>query len=176
MKARHFIPTLVFAGLAVALYVGLGLDPRETPFALRDKPVPVFSLPSVFEGGPRFSDKDLKRGEVSVVNFFATWCGPCLAEHPFLLELSQMDVAPLYAVDYKDSAEKAAAFLRSRGNPFDKIGQDPDGRTAIDWGLAGVPETFVVDQTGRIVYRFQGAINRAILTKEILPLIERLKK
>lgn len=176
MKARHFIPSLVFVALLVALYVGLGLDPRETPFALKDKPVPVFSIPSVFEGQPGFSDADLKRGEVSVVNFFATWCGPCLAEHPLLLELSQMDVAPVYGVDYKDSAEKAAAFLRGRGNPFDKIGQDPDGRVAIDWGLAGVPETFVVDREGRIVYRFQGAINRAILNKEILPLIEQLKK
>lgn len=176
MNARHFLPALIFVGLAVALYVGLGLNPRETPFALKDQPAPVFNLPSIFDGEPGFSDADLKQGRVSVVNFFATWCAPCLAEHPYLIELAEKGVADIYAVNHKDSADKAAAFLRGRGNPFDRVGADPTGRVFIDWGLSGVPETFVVDGDGTIVYRFPGGINRAIIKRQILPLIEQLQQ
>ena len=175
MSARHFFPALIFIFLAVALYVGLGLNPRETPFALKDQPAPAFNLPSIFEDDPGFSDAELRQGRVSVVNFFATWCAPCIAEHPYLIELADTDVADIYAVNHKDSAEKAAAFMRSRGNPFDRIGADPKGRVFIDWGLSGVPETFVVDGAGKIVYRFPGGINRAIINQQILPLIERLQ-
>jgi len=176
MSGRHFFPAIIFICLAIALYVGLGLNPRETPFALKDQPAPAFALPSIFEGEPGFSDADLRQGRVSVVNFFATWCAPCIAEHPYLIELAEKGVADIHAVNHKDSAEKAAAFLRSRGNPFDRVGADPSGRVFIDWGLSGVPETFVVDGAGKIVYRFPGGLNRAVIKNRILPLIEQLQQ
>lgn len=173
MKPQHILPVMIFMGLAGALFYGLFLNPRETPFALKDKPVPVFDLPTVTEGGLGLKTADLEVGEVSVVNFFATWCAPCRAEHPLLMALAEQGVT-LHGINYKDKKETAQLYLQASGDPFTRTGFDETGRTGIDWGLAGVPETFVIDKNGKVVWRIQGPVNDAIVRNQLMPLLEEL--
>ena len=176
MKRRLFylLPVALFAILAVGLYIGLGLDPRETAFPLKDEAPPSFSLAPLYEGEPGLSDADLRTGKVVVLNFFASWCAPCKVEHPYLMHLATRDDVVLMGIDYKDTPETARAWLRQSGNPFTLIGRDDDGRTGIDWGIAGVPETFILNAEGRVVYRQQGPINQPILEHQLIPIIEGL--
>ena len=172
------IPLLIFAALTglflVALFAG---DPSRLPSALIGKPVPQFTLPPVeglrdgAEPVPGFSDKDLARGRVSLVNVWASWCAPCHVEHPFLVELVERGGFDLYGLNYKDKAVGARRFLGRYGNPFKAVGQDSSGRTAIDWGVYGVPETFVVDGSGKIVYKHVGPIDAQIIEERLLPAI-----
>ncbi|MFN3233223.1 MAG: DsbE family thiol:disulfide interchange protein [Alphaproteobacteria bacterium] len=173
MKPQHILPVLIFIGLAAALYVGLFLNPRETAFALKDKPVPQFKLPTVTEGGLGLQTVDLTSGEVSVVNFFATWCAPCRAEHPLLMQLADQGVV-MHGINYKDKMAAARLYLQASGDPFIRTGFDESGRTGIDWGLAGVPETFVIDKQGNVVWRVQGPLNDAIIRNQLMPLLEEL--
>lgn len=168
-------PLLIFAAIAVVLGIGLTLNPREVPSPLIGKPVPTFSLPPVQGRALGLSSTDLK-GEVSLVNVFASWCVACREEHPLLLELKQKGVVPIHGLNYKDRPEDAAKWLDDQGDPYTRTGADISGRVAIDWGVYGVPETFVIDRQGRIAYKQIGPLTPEVLKGTILPLIRRLRQ
>jgi len=167
------IPLLAFVAVAVLLAIGLTRNPREVPSPLIGKPVPVFSLAPVRGRTLGLSDKDLK-GRVSVVNVFASWCVPCRQEHPLIQRLAR-DV-PVHGLNYKDRPEDAARWLDELGDPYTRTGADLDGRVSIDWGVYGVPETFVIDRDGRIVYKQIGPISPHVLDERLLPLIRTLQR
>ncbi|MDA0339543.1 MAG: DsbE family thiol:disulfide interchange protein [Proteobacteria bacterium] len=175
MKPQYVLPVVIFMAIAVALFYGLFINPSQKPFALEGKPVPAFDLAPVVENGPGLATADLAAGEVTLINFFATWCAPCRAEHPLLMQLAARDDITIHGIDYKDRMEAAQLYLKASGNPFTRTGFDDTGRTGIDWGLSGVPETFVVDRAGNIVWRWQGALNDAVIANSLLPLLEKLQ-
>jgi cytochrome c biogenesis protein CcmG, thiol:disulfide interchange protein DsbE len=177
MKRLLFIlPLLVFAGVAVYFGFGLTRDPSKIPSALIDKPIPEFALPEIAgTGKPALTSATLK-GDVALVNVFASWCAPCRIEHPIFMRLARDNAVPIYGISYKDKAEDSAKWLRELGNPYSAIGWDFDGRVAIDWGVYGVPETFVVDKAGTIRFKHVGAVTPDVLNNKILPLIEELKR
>jgi cytochrome c biogenesis protein CcmG/thiol:disulfide interchange protein DsbE len=178
MKSRlpYLLPLGLFLVLAVYFAVGLTKDPKIIPSALIDKPAPEFTLPPVAGGStPGFATADLKKGEVSVVNVFASWCVPCRAEHPEINKLAKMGIVPVYGLNYKDTPEAARAWLNQLGDSYTATGADISGRVGIDWGVYGVPETFIVDGSGRIRFKHVGPIVGDKLEKEILPLIRQLQ-
>lgn len=165
------LPALLFALLAAIFLLRLyGGDPAVLPSALIGKPVPEFNLPPIeglSESGvpvPAFSNTDLTKGNITLVNFWASWCPPCRAEHPILMELGKRQDLELVGINQKDKAENARRFLGLHGNPFAKVGADPRGRVSIDWGVYGLPETFIIDAEGRIRFKHVGP-----LTQDILP-------
>lgn len=160
MKPAVWIPLAVFLGLAGALFVGLFLNPANVPSALISQPVPAFDLPPLYEDEPGLSSDMLDDGEVTLVNIFASWCAPCRIEHPVLMELAEAGI-PVHGVAYKDAPADSRRFLHRLGDPYSRIGVDEDGRTAIDFGVSGVPETFVIAGDGRIVYQQIGPIEDA---------------
>src|SRR6266536_487377 len=168
------LPLVLFFGLMLAFAVRLDRDPSKIPSALIGKPVPVFSLPPVKGRDLGLSSADL-RGEVSLVNVFASWCVACRQEHPLLMELKQAGVLPIHGLNYKDRPEDAARWLDEMGDPYTRTGADLDGRVAIDWGVYGVPETFIVDRNGRIVYKHIGPITPTVWQRTLLPLIRVLQ-
>jgi cytochrome c biogenesis protein CcmG/thiol:disulfide interchange protein DsbE len=170
-RLLYLIPVLVFAAVGVGLAVGLTRDPGTLPSALIDRPVPEFELPGL-EGDEGLSSADLE-GRVSLVNVFASWCVPCRVEHPVLMRLAEEGV-PIFGINYKDPPDQAKAWLAELGNPFEKIGADRDGRVGIEWGVYGVPETFVVDAKGRIRHRHVGPIQARDLERTLLPLLAEL--
>ena len=174
-RAALLVPLAAFAGLAVLLAVGLTLNPRTIPSPLIGKPVPRFSLPPVRGRTLGLSSNDL-RGHVSLVNVFASWCTACREEHPLLMQLSRERVVPIYGLDYKDRPEDAQRWLDDFGDPYARTGADIDGRVAINWGVYGVPETFVIDREGRIAYKLIGPVTAEFIDKTLLPLIARLRK
>ena len=174
-RLLYVLPVSAFVAIATALAIGLTSDPREIPSALIDKPVPEFSLPPVKGRAQGFSTADLT-GQVSLVNVFASWCVPCRAEHPLLLRLATENVVPIYGINYKDAPDDAARWLGELGDPYTRTGADLDGRVSVDWGVYGVPETFVIDRAGRIVHKHVGALTPRDLNQTILPLIERLRR
>ncbi len=167
------IPLLVFAGIAVFLAIGLRRDPREIPSPLIGKPVSDFALPAVRGRTLGLATADL-RGEVSLVNVFASWCVACREEHPLLMQIKREGRVSIQGLNYKDQPDDAARWLDEKGDPYTRTGADLDGRVAIDWGVYGVPETFVIDRQGRIAYKHIGAITPAVWTQTLLPLIRRL--
>ena len=170
-RALFLVPLALFLGLAVYFAVGLTKDPRILPSALIDKPAPEFALDPLKDGEQGLAKGDLG-GEVVLVNVFASWCVPCRAEHPVLMRLAEEKTIPIYGINYKDKPEDAARFLSQLGNPFKQIGVDSSGRTAIDWGVYGYPETFIVDASGHIRYRHVGQIYPHQLESLILPLMK----
>jgi cytochrome c biogenesis protein CcmG/thiol:disulfide interchange protein DsbE len=170
----YLLPVALFALLAVGFYGGLETDTNVLPSPLIDKPAPEFALPSLAGNGAGFSSADLN-GKVSLVNVFASWCVPCRAEHKVLTALAQAKRVPIFGINYKDKPEAARAWIADLGNPYTRIGAD-DGRVAIDWGVYGVPETFVVDRDARIRYKHVGPLTQADLQQKILPLIASLEK
>ena len=164
------MPLLVFAGLAVLFGVGLTLNPREVPSPLIGKPVPEFRLAPVKGRTLGLASADL-RGEVSIVNVFASWCVECRAEHPLWMQLKADGVVPLHGLNYKDRPDDAAAWLAELGDPYSRTGADLDGRVGIEWGVYGVPETFVVDGKGVVVYKHVGPISPEALEAKVLPAI-----
>ena len=162
--------------IAIYFALGLGMDPKIIPSALIDKPVPQFTLPPIEGGAGRgFSDADLKDG-VSVVNVFASWCVPCRIEHPVITRLAEMKVARVYGLNYKDDSKAALKWLADLGDPYDAHGADTKGRVAIDFGVYGIPETFIIDAAGVIRYKYVGPISAERLDTEILPLIRTLSQ
>ena len=172
-RLLFLIPMLVFAGVGIGLAVGLTRDPSILPSALIGKPVPEFDLPPV-DGldRPGFASADLK-GRPALVNVFASWCVPCRAEHPILMRLADQGV-PIYGINYKDKPDQASAWLGELGNPFERIGADRSGRVAIDWGVYGVPETFVIDAEGRIRHKFVGPLMPQDVDRTLLPMLAEL--
>jgi cytochrome c biogenesis protein CcmG, thiol:disulfide interchange protein DsbE len=172
---RFILPFIVFVVLVIFLFVGLNLDPREVPSPLVGKPAPAFTLPQLDNPKIMFSPQEMK-GKVWLFNVWASWCVACEAEHPVLLELSKLNIVPVYAMDYKDKREDALAILSQRGNPYAKTVSDADGRVGIDYGVYGVPETYVIDKQGIIRYKQIGPVTPQNLRKIILPLVAELEK
>lgn len=168
------LPVGGFALLAGLFAVGLGHDPSKLPSALIGKKVPDFDLPPVKGRMLGLSSKNLL-GEVSLVNVFASWCVACREEHPVFMELARKKLVPLHGLNYKDRPDDAAQWLNTMGDPYTRTGADLDGRVAIDWGVYGVPETFVVGADGTIVYKHIGAVTEDALTTTILPLVAKLR-
>jgi cytochrome c biogenesis protein CcmG, thiol:disulfide interchange protein DsbE len=166
------LPLILFLGLAAIFLTQLmsGRDTQTLPSALIGQPVPVTNLPPIaaLSAIPGITPEDFK-GRVTVLNVFASWCGPCREEHPVLMELAKDQRFQLIAINYKDKPENAAAFLSELGNPYAKIGADQNGRAGIDWGVYGVPETYVIGPDGTIRYKHVGPLHAAAVEKEILP-------
>ncbi|HTY66232.1 MAG TPA: DsbE family thiol:disulfide interchange protein [Alphaproteobacteria bacterium] len=175
-RLLYILPLLAFVAVAAWFAVGLTRDPNRIPSALIDKPMPEFQLPALAEiGVPGLATSDI-HGKVALVNVFASWCVPCRSEQPILMRLAREKGVILYGIDYKDQAPAGAAFLREFGNPYAAIGVDADGKVGIDWGVYGVPETFVIDREGRIRHKQIGPITPESLNTTILPLVAQLSK
>jgi cytochrome c biogenesis protein CcmG/thiol:disulfide interchange protein DsbE len=173
------LPLVVFAVLAGLFWYALQSgDPSRLPSALIGKPVPAFDLPSLdglLAGGapvPGFAARDLAQGEPTIVNVFASWCLECQVEHPLLLALGAKPGVRLFGVDYKDDPASARRFLGRYGNPYSRVGADPSGRVAIDFGVYGVPETYVIAGDGTIAYRHVGPLTEQAVQDKILPLLK----
>lgn len=171
---KYLLPVILFFVLCGFLFIGLYKDPSEVPSPLIGKSVPVFSLPKLYDNSVQFSNKDFL-GKVSVLNVWATWCFACKQEHPALLELAKRNIAPIYGLNYKDDADKAKLYLRDFGNPFEANAFDETGRVAIDWGVYGAPESFLIDKKGIIRYKHIGPLTLNDLDNKIQPLILQLK-
>lgn len=172
---RYLVPLFLFIGLVIFLAVGLTRDPREVPSPLVGKPAPAFQVPQLAEPAKTFSPADMK-GKVWMLNVWASWCVSCRQEHPLLVEFARAQTAPLIGMDYKDQRQDALNTLRQAGNPYDLTAVDADGRVGIDYGVYGVPETYVIDKEGIIRYKQIGPITSEALEKKILPLIAELKR
>ena len=175
LPRMYALPLILFAFIVVAFAVGLNLNPREVPSVLIGKPIPDFRLPPVQGRTLGLSSDDLK-GEVSLVNVWASWCTECRKEHPVLMALAARKVVPLHGLNYKDKPDDAQAWLDGLGDPYLRIGADISGRVAIDWGVYGVPETFVVDGEGRIAHKHIGAMTERTVAETIMPLVDRLRR
>ena len=172
----YSLPLLLFAGLAVYLWQGLGKDPSVLPSALIDKPAPVFDLPALPGREPELAlaTDHLATGEPLLVNVFASWCVPCQAEHPLITALAEEHGMTVHAINYKDKPVEAAAWLRRLGDPYGRVGADREGRAGIEFGIYGVPETFLIDGTGRVRLRHAGPITPEVMEKIILPAMRAL--
>ncbi len=170
------LPALGAAAVLAVFLLGLQRDDggRNLPSTLIDKPAPEFDLPPLRAGEPGLSTADMKAPGVKLVNIWASWCLPCRVEHPKLAELAEMGL-PVHGINYKDRAAAAEKFLAELGDPFTLIGVDRKGRAAIEWGVYGVPETFVIDGQGRIVYKHIGPIQGPDIENKILPAVEKAK-
>ncbi len=172
---RALIPLAVFVLIVVFLWIGLSLNPREVPSPLIGKPAPVIELPQLHESGAMVRSSELK-GQVWLLNVFASWCTPCLEEHPYLVDLARRNVVPVYGLNYKDGREAALKWLGRHGDPYTGIAVDPKGRTGIEFGVYGVPETFVIDKEGVIRFKHIGPLNPRVLEEQVLPLVARLQQ
>jgi cytochrome c biogenesis protein CcmG/thiol:disulfide interchange protein DsbE len=152
-----------------------GRDPASIGSAVVNRPVPPFAVPALREGEPALTDALFKTGKPVLLNFFASWCAPCLIEHPLLLRLKERDGATIVGVAWKNKPEDANAWLKKLGDPFKYAGLDLEGRTSLDWGLSAVPETYLIDGTGVVRLHYRRAINERDVTDSILPLLKAAK-
>lgn len=176
-RRRSWLPSLVlliFIGLVVIFWQGLGReDPNALPSTLVGRPAPTLVLEPLGDT-PLLEDRALREGGVKLVNFWASWCAPCRAEHPQLQRLADAGI-PVYGVNYKDEPGKALGFLAELGNPYALLGADRSGRQAIEWGVYGVPETFVLDASGKVLLRFPGPMTSDVIARKIMPAIEKAR-
>jgi cytochrome c biogenesis protein CcmG/thiol:disulfide interchange protein DsbE len=172
---RFLLPLLVFAALVIFLAIGLRLDPKAIPSPLIGKPVPAFQLTQLHEPGKTFSSAEMA-GQVWLLNIWASWCVSCREEHPKLMELAQLNAAPLVGLNYKDGRQDGINWLHQFGNPYGVSAFDNDGRVGIDFGVYGVPETFVIDKHGVIRYKHIGPLTPEVITGTLLPLIQQLNR
>lgn len=174
-KLRPFIPLIIFLVMAAFLGIGLTLDPREVPSPLINKASPAFTLPQLHAADKTLSHTDFI-GKVSLFNVWASWCAACRQEHGFLLQLSQQNILPIYGLNYKDKRADAKRWLiQYGGDPYVASAHDLNGRVGIDWGVYGVPETFVIDKKGMIRYKQIGPMNVQVWRETILPIIKQLQ-
>ena len=173
---RFLLPLGIFVVVVGFLAVGLTLNPRDFPSPLVGRPAPDFSLPQLYEQEKIFSPKEL-RGKVWLLNVWASWCEACKEEHPVLLRMAKAGEVPIYGIDYKDKREEALRWLKEQGgNPYVVIAVDESGRVGIDYGVYGVPETYVIDKAGVIRYKQIGPLREDILQGKIMPLVRELQK
>ncbi len=173
MKRGAWLPLALFGALAVLLGVGLTLNPREVPSPFIGKPAPAFTLPQLADPARTLSAAELQ-GQVWVLNVWASWCAPCRDEHPLLVELARGGGVPLVGLNYKDDRRNAQEWLRKLGDPYRATAVDADGRVGIDWGVYGVPESFVVDRAGIVRLKHVGPLTREIWQRDFEPLLRRL--
>lgn len=172
MKVKFLIPVLTFTAIAIVMWYALfNLDPTEIPSELVSKPAPEFSLAQVPGYGPDLASTDLKTGKIVLLNVFASWCVACLAEHPLFMELREQNAVDIYGLNYKDKPDAAAKWLARNGNPYVRTGMDEKGRVGIDFGVYGVPETFVIGPDGKILDKIIGPVSRDIYEQRIQPLL-----
>lgn len=171
---RFILPLVVFLVLAGFLYKGLSLDPREVPSPLVGKAAPAFTLPQLHDTKKLFSTEEMK-GKVWLLNVWASWCVSCKEEHPILLALAQQNIVPIYGLDYKDKKVDAEMWLSKGGDPYTLSVMDSDGRIGIDYGVYGVPETYVIDKQGIIRFKQIGPVTTQNLREKILPLVAELQ-
>lgn len=170
---RFLIPLLIFGILVGFLAVGLGLNPREVPSPFIGKPAPLFSLSQLHQPDRSFSPKDMQ-GQVWLLNVWASWCVSCRQEHPVLVDLARHNVAPIIGLDYKDDREPAKAWLAEHGDPYNFSIWDRDGKIGIDYGVYGVPETFVIDKSGIVRMKHIGPLTQSVVSEKIIPLVKEL--
>jgi cytochrome c biogenesis protein CcmG/thiol:disulfide interchange protein DsbE len=175
MNKKLLIPLVVFIALAGFLFVGLWRDPREVPSPLIGKPAPQFTLTQLHQPDAKLATADMK-GKVWLFNVWASWCVSCREEHPLLVELGKAKIVPIIGLNYKDQPGPGKQWLRQFGDPYTTSVVDADGRVGIDYGVYGVPETFVIDKNGTIRYKQIGPITAEALEKKILPLVRELQK
>jgi len=171
---RFALPLGIFTLLVVLLAIGLSLDPREVPSPFIGKPTPVFSLPALYQPDQQFSPQQLE-GKVWLFNVWASWCVSCRQEHPLLMQLSKQNLVPIYGLNYKDESNDAKQWLQQWGNPYQLSAHDLTGSVGIDWGVYGVPETFVVDKAGVVRHKHIGPVTVDALENELLPLVKKLQ-
>lgn len=175
LRNKFLIPLGVFLILVVFLFLGLGLNPREVPSPLIDKPAPYFRLAQLHDPSHSLSTGDMK-GQVWLLNVWASWCVSCREEHPILVELRKTRIVPIIGLNYKDESSAGLTWLAQNGDPYNLSIVDRDGRVGIDFGVYGVPETFVIDKQGTIRYKQIGPVTAAALEQTILPLVRELQK
>ncbi|HEY6257538.1 MAG TPA: DsbE family thiol:disulfide interchange protein [Xanthobacteraceae bacterium] len=173
LRLISLVPVMVFAAVSVGLGFSLSNDPRKLPSMLIDKPTPAFKL-AALDGGGGLSSDDLK-GKIALLNVFASWCAGCRVEHPMLMALAQRSGLPIYGVSWKDDRATGASWLKANQSPYVQVGDDASGRLGIDLGVTGVPETFVIDRTGRIRYRHAGPITDEAWQETFEPLLAALR-
>ena len=172
---KRFLPVIVFAVLVAFLAIGLKLDPREVPSPLVNKAAPAFNLPLLAQPDNKLTPQDL-RGKVWLLNVWASWCVSCRVEHPLLVELAKTGTVPIYGLNYKDKRDDAMQWLRERGDPYLQSLSDTDGRVGIDYGVYGVPETFVIDRQGVIRLKHIGPVTPEAMRDKVLPMLDKLRK
>lgn len=173
--SKFVIPLVLFVVLVVFLAIGLGRDPHEVPSPLINKPAPQFQLAQLREPSRQFSAAEM-RGQVWLLNVWASWCVTCRDEHPLLLEYARSKALPIYGLNYKDKRDDALAWLGELGDPYVLSASDPDGRVGIDYGVYGAPETYLIDRNGVIRFKQVGPVTPDIWTQKILPLAQQLNK
>ena len=172
---RYLIPLAIFLVVVVFLAIGLGRDPREVPSPLINKAAPTFRLPQLKEPSKTFSAEDM-RGKVWVLNVWASWCVSCRDEHPLLIDYAKSGVVPIYGLNWKDHREDALAWLNELGDPYVLSATDLEGRVAIDYGVYGAPETYLIDQNGTIRYKHIGPVTPDVWQDKFMPLVQQLNR
>ncbi|MBI3773743.1 MAG: DsbE family thiol:disulfide interchange protein [Gammaproteobacteria bacterium] len=170
---RYLIPLVIFVALSVFLYVGLSLDPREVPSPLIGKPAPQFDLTQLHQSEQRIA-RDQMLGKVWMLNVWASWCVSCRQEHPVLMQLARSGELPIIGLDYKDKREDGVQWLSDFGNPYTIIAWDNEGRVGVDYGVYGVPESYIIDKQGVIRHKITGPVTPEVVQNEILPLVRKL--
>jgi cytochrome c biogenesis protein CcmG, thiol:disulfide interchange protein DsbE len=174
-STRRFAPLALFVLLAVLLGIGLTLKPREVPSPFIGKAAPAFSLPQLSDAAKNFAPASMQ-GQVWLLNVWASWCAPCREEHPLLVVLARDNMLPIVGLNYKDDTRNAQEWLLRLGDPYLLTAVDRDGRAGIDWGVYGVPETFVIDRAGVVRHKVIGPLTQQAWTRDVLPLVQRLQQ
>jgi cytochrome c biogenesis protein CcmG/thiol:disulfide interchange protein DsbE len=172
---KYLIPLAIFLVLVIFLAIGLTRNPQELPSALLDKPAPIFRLPQLKQPDKTFSAEDM-RGKVWMLNVWASWCVACRDEHPYLFEYQKSGAVPIYGLNYKDRPEDALGWLSELGDPYLLSAVDLDGRVAIDYGVYGAPESYIIDKSGTIRMKHVGPVMPEVWEKKILPLVQELNR
>jgi len=172
---RYILPAAIFAVLIGFFWIGLSKDPSEVPSPWIGTPAPTFSVPELSNPEATVSNDDLK-GRPTVFNVWATWCVGCRQEHETLMELSAMNVAPIYGLNYRDDRADALRWLKGLGDPYAAVGYDPEGAAGLDWGVYGAPETFLLDPSGIVVYKHLGPMTMRVWRDEFMPRIQAMSR